>query len=316
MRTSATSSVLPKPVAIKQGMRFTFIPLFLILLLAWIVSWGASLSSKEFAQQIPIAWVPLASAAGVALITWTFYQWRGRQRMARLDSQFNERLSERARIARDLHDTLLQGLLSAHMQLCAAGDQLPEDSASKRLIRRVLDIMAQTIDDGRDAIRGLRSSNLGSRDLEQAFLRIHQELITQREAGQFAFRFLVVGTPRPLHPAAHDEVYLIGREALINAVRHSNARKIEVELEYATKSLRILIRDDGCGIDPKVLRSGREGHWGLPGMLERAKRIKAKLRVLSSVGEGTEIELAVPSSVAFDPQAIAKPSKEAHPRKW
>lgn len=305
MRTSATVGMLPKPAAIKQRVGFTSIPLFLISLLAWIVFWGASRSSNEFVQQVPITWVPLACAAGVTFVAWTFYQWRGRHSMARLESQFNERLSERARIARDLHDTLLQGLLSAHMQLCAADDQLPEDSASKGLIRRVLDIMARTINDGRDAIRGLRFSDQGPRDLEHAFLRIHQELITQREAGRFAFRFLVVGAPRPLHPAAHDEVYLIGREALINAVRHSNARKIEVELQYGTKSLRLLIRDDGCGIDPEVLRSGREGHWGLPGMLERAKRIKAKLRVLSSVGEGTEIELVVPGSVAFDPRAIA-----------
>jgi signal transduction histidine kinase len=91
-------------------------------------------------------------------------------------------------------------------------------------------------------------------------------------------------------------------------VRHSSARKIEIELEYGKKSLRVLIRDNGCGIDPEVLRSRRSAHWGLPGMLERAAGIKAKLRVLSRVGEGTEIQLAVPGSVAFDSQSSRPPS--------
>jgi signal transduction histidine kinase len=222
--------------------------------------------------------------------------------VARLDLQFKERLSERERIARDLHDTMLQDLLSAHLQLCAAESQLPEDSASKRLVGRALDLMAQAIDDGREAIQGLRYANRSSQDLEQGLLRIQQDLTAQLEAGQIAFRLIVLGTPRPLLPATHDEVCLIVREALINAVRHSRARKIEVELEYATKSLRVLIRDNGCGIDPEVLRSRREWHWGLPGMLERAEGIKAKLTILSGVGEGTEIELAVPGSVAFGPQ--------------
>jgi signal transduction histidine kinase len=292
-----------KSLAIKERVRLTSILLLLTLLLAGIVSWGTSRFSREFARQMPIGWVLVTCAAALACIAWTFYQWRAGQMVARLDMQFKERLSERARIARELHDTLLQGVLGARLQLCAAESQLPEDSGAKRLVRRALDLMAQAIDDGRDAIRGLRSSSWSSGGLEQAFLQIHQELITHREASQIAFKFLVVGAPRPLLPATHDEVCLIAREALINAVRHSRARKIEIELEYGKKSLRVSIRDNGCGIDPEVLRSRRDGHWGLPGMLERAEGIKAKLTVLSGVGQGTEIELAVPGGVAFDPQS-------------
>lgn len=302
MGTSAIIHVLSKSVGFKERARFTSIPLLLTLLLAGIVSWGVLRSSKELAQQTPIVWVLLTCAAALACVAWTFYQWRAGQMVARLDLQFKERLSERGRIARDLHDTLLQDLLSVHLQLCAADDHLPEDSAAKGSIRCIIDLLERAIDNGRDAIRGLRCSSRSPQDLEQAFLQIHQQLTTQREAGQIAFRFLVVGAPRPLLPATHDEVCLIAREALINAVRHSRARKIEIELEYAKKSLRVLIRDNGCGIDPEVLRSGREGHWGLPGMLERAEGIKAKLTILSCVGEGTEIELVVPGSVAFDPQ--------------
>jgi signal transduction histidine kinase len=307
MRNSAPIHIQPKThmqsksVAIKERVRVTSIPLLLTVLLALILSWGAPQSPKALVQQMPAGWVLLKSAVALAFIAWTFYQWRARQMMAGLDLQFKERLSERERISRDLHDTMLQGLLSARMQLCAANDQLPEDSAVKGSVRRVIDLLSRAIDDGRDAIRGLRSSCQSSQDLERAFLQIHEELTAQRDIGGIAFQFLVVGASRPLLPAAHDEVCLIGREALINAVRHSCARKIEIELEYAKKSLRVLIRDNGCGIDPEVLRSRRDKHWGLPGMLERAEGIKAKLTVLSRVGEGTEIELAVPGSVAYDP---------------
>ena len=107
------------------------------------------------------------------------------------------------------------------------------------------------------------------------------------------------GQPRPLHPVLRDEVYRIGREALVNAFQHSRAKSIEIQLEYAASQLRVLVRDNGCGIDPQLLQSGREGHWGLPGMRERAERIGAKLHVWSSSAAGTEVELSVPSHVAF-----------------
>jgi signal transduction histidine kinase len=100
-------------------------------------------------------------------------------------------------------------------------------------------------------------------------------------------------------PVLGDEVYRIGREALVNAFRHSHAKNIEVELEYTAARLRVLVRDDGCGIDPQVLKSGREGHWGLVGMRERAKQIGARLSVWSRPTAGTEIEISVPGSIAF-----------------
>jgi signal transduction histidine kinase len=114
------------------------------------------------------------------------------------------------------------------------------------------------------------------------------------------YRVLVQGTPIPLRPAIRDEVYLIGREALTNAFHHSQASGIEVELQYQRRHLRVFIRDNGRGINPQVLRSGRDGHWGLCGMRERAERIGGRLRVSSGTAAGTEIEFLVPAQVAFE----------------
>ena len=116
------------------------------------------------------------------------------------------------------------------------------------------------------------------------------------------FRVIAEGQRRPLHPLLRDEVYRIGREALINAFRHARANQIDVELKYGSNQFRLVVRDDGCGIDPHILLTGREGHWGLSGMRERADRIGARLHVFSSASAGTEVELSVPGRVAFQDQ--------------
>ncbi len=218
----------------------------------------------------------------------------------RINLRFQERLAERTRIAQELHDTLLQGFLSASMQVHVAADCLPADSNAKPTLNRALELMRQVIDEGRNAVRGLRSSHSDSLDLEHAFSRIQEELGTgEQESGEVNFRVIVDGEQRPLRPALRDEVYRIGREALLNAFRHARAHKIELELKYTPHRLSVLVRDDGCGIDPAVLQSGRDGHWGLSGMRERADRIGARLHVMSSAFAGTEIELSVPGNVAF-----------------
>jgi len=224
------------------------------------------------------------------------YQFRLRQLANRLNLRFEERLAERTRIAQELHDTLLQGFLSASMQLHVAVDRLPMDSPSRSSLNRVLELMGQVVEEGRNALRGLRSSERDADDLEQAFSRIHQEHTINEHVD---FRVIVEGRPRPLHPLIRDEVYSIGREAVVNAFRHAGAKTIEVEVAYSANSLRILVRDDGCGIDPQVLNVGREGHWGLSGMRERSNRIGAKLYVHSRHGMGTEVDLSVPGDIAF-----------------
>ena len=257
---------------------------------------GAALQFNILPAFYQTKWFLLLCLTAAGWLAWAAYRWRVRQVTARLDLQFRERLSERTRVAQDLHDTLLQDVLSASLQLQVAEARLPTDSPAKPIVGEVLDLMGSAIDGGRKAVRGLRSWQEETGDLTEAFSRIPQELAMPPEAG---YRVTVEGQPRPLHPLVRDEVYRIGREALVNAFRHSRARSIEVELLYATDQLRLVVRDDGCGIDPQVLDTGREGHWGLSGMRERAERIGAEVKVLSRPAGGTEVELCVPSSVAF-----------------
>jgi signal transduction histidine kinase len=241
-------------------------------------------------------WFELSCLAACAAMALGLYRYHLRQVTRQLNVRFEERLAERTRIAQELHDTLLQGFLSASMQLHVTVDRLPEDSPSKASLGRILQLIRQVTEEGRNALQGLRPSSIGSPDLEQAFSRVPDGLSTREDVD---FRVIVEGRPRPLHPLVRDEVYRIGREALVNAFSHSHARKIEAELEYSASELRILIRDNGHGIDPEVLRSGRAGHWGLPGMRERAEGIGARLSLWSSATAGTEVELSIPSKIAF-----------------
>lgn len=251
-----------------------------------------------------IWWFRLSGLLAFGLTVLALYRFRLHKLTKQLNVRFEERLAERTLIAQELHDTLLQGFLSASMQLDVAVDQLPADSLLRPRLGRVLDLMRQVIEEGRNALRGLRLSDRGSLDIEQAFSRIHEELRTDEDIG---FRVIVEGSSRSMHPIVRDEVYRIGREAVVNAFRHSRAKNITVEVSYLENQLRLLVSDDGCGINSEVLQSGLDGHWGLSGMRERAERIKARLKVRSRVGSGTEVELSIPSKVAFQSQSSNRP---------
>ena len=244
-------------------------------------------------------WFRLLVLLAFALTVVALYRFRLHQLTRQLNVRFEARLAERTLIAQELHDTLLQGFLSASMQLDVAVDQLPESSPLRPRLVRVLDLMRQVTEEGRNALRGLRLSNNSSQDIAVALSSINQELESGEEIG---FRVIVEGSPRSLHPIVRDEVYRIGREAVVNAFRHSVAKHITVQVSYLENQLRLLISDDGCGINSEVLESGRDGHWGLSGMRERAERIKARLKVRSRVGSGTEVELSVPTKVAYQIQ--------------
>jgi len=244
-------------------------------------------------------WFRLSAVVVVALAMLLFFRLRVLRLTHQMNMRFEERLAERTRIAQELHDTLLQGFLSASMQLHVADEHLASESPAKPFVGRVLDLMGRVIDEGRNAVRGLRLTDQQSRNLEQAFSGIQQELDIPRASG---FRVFAEGEERPLRPLIRETVYRIGREAIINAFRHAHAGKIEVELQYAASHLRLLVRDNGVGIDQQVVRAGRDGHWGLSGMRERADEIGARLRVLSSPAAGTEVELSVPSRIAFEPR--------------
>jgi ligand-binding sensor domain-containing protein/signal transduction histidine kinase len=267
--------------------------------------WNSAESEAQFEIE-PLFWqrwwFQLSAAAAAALAILILFHLRMLRLSHQLNVRFEERLGERTRIAQELHDTLLQGVISASMQLHIVADRLPSDWSGNPALNRVLELMGRVIEEGRNTVGGLRSPQNQSLDLEQAFSQIQQE-VPGRE--HVAFHFIVEGPSRPLHPAIRDEIYRIGREALINAFRHSEASSVEVELEYASYGLRVLVRDNGIGFDPKVLQFGRDGHWGLSGMRERSKRIGAKFRVLSRPAAGTEVELSLPSQVAF----ISQPSR-------
>jgi signal transduction histidine kinase len=222
-----------------------------------------------------------------------------RQMTERLNLRFEERLAERTRIAQELHDTLLQGFLSASMQLHVAADQLPTDSAVRPSLDHILVLMQQVNREGRNTLRGLRSDSGDALSIEQFFSHVPQDLPPQSSANHPAFRVIVQGQPRALHPVIRDEVCRIGREAIVNAFLHALANRIEVEIEYTPGHLHVLVRDDGIGVDPEILRSGREGHWGLIGMRERAHRIGATLKLFSRAEAGTEVELAIPGHIAY-----------------
>ena len=205
--------------------------------------------------------------------------------------RLDERIRERARIARDMHDTLLQGFLGVSLQLQAAVEQLPAGSPGKPALDSAAVRMRLVINEARDILQGLRSSAIEAMSLEQALSCLREEFTP---GGGIKFRVFVTGKPRVLKPEIQEQIYFIGREALINALRHSNATSIEAEIEYLPRRMRVLIRDNGCGMNPQVATRGRNSHWGLVGMRERADGIGAQFRIWSRAGAGTEVELSLP----------------------
>ena len=235
----------------------------------------------------------LAAVTSVVLGLTLLYRLRLRRVTAQLQARLQERLDERARVAQALHDTLFQGFASSSMQLHAVADEIVDQGARSKLTR-VLRRMSQIIEEGRESVSGLRGPD--DNDLESALARDAEYFKGER---QIDVRLAVKGNPRPLHPLARDAVYQISREALANTFRHARAKHVEVDVEYSRDDLTVRVRDDGCGIAPPIVDEGRSGHFGLPGMRERAERMGAVLRLWSREGAGTEVEIHVPAKTAF-----------------
>jgi signal transduction histidine kinase len=247
---------------------------------------------------------PLAIVASLAFLVtaWVISAMVSRVRKmteAQVTLRFEERLAERTRIARELHDTLLQSFQALMLHFQTASDMLPQ-GAAKEALEEALDHADQAILEGRNAIQNLRSSTTVTNDLAQAIAALGQELGGHEGNSNSAkLRLAVEGKPHELHPILRDDVYRIAREALRNAFCHAQASKIEAEITYSERLLRLRIRDNGTGIDPNVVDSGRDGHWGLQGMRERAQQIGAQLEIWSQAGAGTEVELSIPGSIAY-----------------
>ncbi len=249
-------------------------------------------------------WFRLSCIAAFLGMLAAGYQLRLRQLSREFNLRLEERVAERTRIARDLHDTLLQSFHGLLLRFQTAANLLPERPAeARKTLESAIDQAAQAITEGRDAVQGLRSSTVVASDFASTINILGQELASgETNPNAAEFHVEVEGNPQNLHPILRDEVYRIAGEALRNAFKHAQAQRIEVEIRYDERQLRLRVRDDGKGIDAKLLNADdhRPGHYGLCGMRERAKLMGGKLAVWSELDSGTEVELSIPASRAYE----------------
>jgi ligand-binding sensor domain-containing protein/signal transduction histidine kinase len=247
------------------------------------------------------SWFRAVCAILFMALLWAAYQLRVRQLHHQFEMSLEARVGERTRIARELHDTLLQKFQGLLPRVQAAIYKLPSGAVeARKILEAAVDLASEAITEGRNAVQGMRLSTIEESDLAVAIRTVGEELATAGNQYSPAFEVVVQGRPRNLHPVLRDEVYRIGAEALRNAFKHARARQVEVGIGYGEKEFTVHIRDDGKGIDREVLSAdGREGHFGLHGMRERAELVGGKLVVWSELESGSEVELSIPASRAY-----------------
>jgi signal transduction histidine kinase len=262
---------------------------------------GASLNFSIAPTYYQTSWFYASSvAAFLALIAGLY-----RLRLLYLTKQFNARMegrvSERTRVARDLHDTLLQSFQGTLLKFGALTYRLTAHPEIKKDLETCIEQGRAAIIEGRDAVQGLRSSTALTNDLARAVGKFGEGLVAERDGGDCPeFRVSVEGKSRELPALVRDEVYRIACETLRNAFRHAQAKRIAVEIRYDPRQLRLSVVDNGKGINPAVLKAGgRAGHHSLPGLHERAQVAGGKLSVWSQLDSGTEIELTIPAHLAY-----------------
>lgn len=238
----------------------------------------------------------IAAMVGLGvLLVWLIHRLRVRQISRRMSASFDERLSERTRVAREIHDTFLQTVQGSKM---VADHALKNPGDHPRMVRAMEQLstwLEQATEEGRAALHSLRTSTVERNDLAGAFQRAIDEC---RINSSLEISFSVKGDSREMHPVVRDEIYRIGYEAIRNACIHSQGERLEILLQYAT-DLTLRVSDDGVGIEPSILAGGKEGHFGLPGMRERAQRIGSKITLVSAPGKGTVMTLVVPGRIVF-----------------
>ncbi len=261
---------------------------------------GASLPFDLLPAFYQTSWFEVLCLVTVLMLGFGAYRWRVWQLTARLRALFEERLAERARIAQELHDNLLQNVLGITLQLEVTDELLPPDAAARKPLEQALRLSKAAMTEGRRALNDLRAQKLKSDDLVRAFAQVAQDFPV-REAPDVDV--LTEGQERPLNAVAGQDVLQIGRQAIANALQHANARRVHVLLSYSRRGLCVRVKDNGRGIDENTLNLGKAGHHGIAGMRERAGRIGAALSILSRVGEGTEVCLEIPEHLIYDPQS-------------
>lgn len=256
----------------------------------------------DITRRAHTAWFGAAAVVTCLALVWASYLVHLRRIARDFTLRLDGRVYERTRIARELHDTLLQSFQGSVLCIHSARNLLPANPAKAlEVLDGALDRAAHAIVEGRDAIQNLRSSTIACNELAESISMLAEDLTGGPDSVGGAARFCmsVEGSPRTLHPIVRDDLHCISREALRNAFRHAQANQIEAEVIYGTRELRVHIRDNGKGIDPEHLSAGRPRHWGVISMRERAAQIGAQLTLWSKMGAGTEVELRIPGSVAY-----------------
>jgi signal transduction histidine kinase/ligand-binding sensor domain-containing protein len=256
---------------------------------------GAALDFSIAPAWYQTYWFRILSIIAIILAFGTLYRLRMRQIAKALSASFDERLSERTRLARELHDTLLQTIQGSKMVADDALDQPSDPDHMRRAMERLSQWLGQSMGELRTALNSLRTSTTPGNDLAESLRRASEDCLVK---GKMRVTLSVIGPTQKMHPIVRDEVYRIAYEAIRNADIHSRASQLEIELAYS-RDLVMRIRDNGIGIDHLVAELGKEGHFGLQGMRERAVRIGATLTLVSSASSGTEITLIVPGGIIF-----------------
>lgn len=241
-------------------------------------------------------------AVGILVLglAWFAYRLRVRQVARQFEIRLDERVAERTRIARELHDSLLQGFHGLMFRLQAVRNllpQRPQDAAAA--LDEALDRGDETVEQARVAVADLRTFGTGESDLETALQAMTQSMSRMSHADAPDFRIVVNGESRTMIPLVRDEVLQVAREASRNAVLHARARLVRVEVDWGTERFSLRVRDDGVGLDPKLIAHGRDGHWGLQGMRERTRQVGGSLEIRSEGDSGTVVELGIPAARAY-----------------
>ena len=236
----------------------------------------------------------LCFVTGIFLL-WALYALRVRHIERSIHARFDERLAERTRMAREFHDTLLQTIQGSKMVADDALDDSTDLPRMRRAMERLSGWLGEAMQEGRTALNALRTSTTQTNDLAASFQRALDDCRIQ---GFPEVVFVPEGTAAEMHPIVRDEIYRIGYEAIRNACQHSGASRLEVRLSYL-QDLALSVSDNGRGIASNIAAHGKDGHYGLQGMRERAVRISGKLSVASSANSGTTIELIVPGRIVF-----------------
>ena len=263
---------------------------------------GAALTFTVAPAWYQTSWFRCLCIVAGTFVVWTLYRLRLRKVANALGARFDERLAERTRIARDLHDTFLQTVQGSKLVADHALERSTDPDRMRQSLEQLSDWLTRAIQEGRAALNSLRTSTTQRNDLADALRRVTENDFVPRS---MAVKFLVVGEAREMHPIVRDEVYRIGYEAIRNACLHSSATQLEIELRYS-QELTMRVLDNGVGIDPAIAVEGRDGHFGLQGMRERAARIGGTLTMKTS-GSGTEIRLVVPGGVIFQASSRSRP---------